>query len=287
MPLDINSRVLLNSGYEIPLLGYGVYQTPADITEDVVAHAIKAGYRHVDSAVAYRNEAPSAAALIKSGVPRSEIFFTTKIPPRALSYSNTKSYIAESLSATGLDYIDLYLLHAPYGGKEARIGAWRALVEGVKAGKIRSIGVSNYGVHHLEELEKYIKEVDAKEGAGAGGVLSVNQVELHPWLPRGDIVEWCQKKGVILEAYSPLVRATKNDDPRLVPLAKKYNKSASQILLRWSLQKGFVPLPKSVTKSRIEENAQLYDFELSEEDMKSLEMNVYEPCAWDPTVSSD
>ncbi|KAF2496887.1 Aldo/keto reductase [Lophium mytilinum] len=288
MALNINSSYKLNSGYEIPILGYGVYQTPADITESVVTHALQTGYRHIDSAVAYRNEKPSAAALLKSSLPRSSVFFTTKVPPKDLGYDSAKAHIAESLSITGLDYIDLYLLHAPYGGKEARLGAWKALVEGVAAGKIRSIGVSNYGVHHLEELEAWIKEVDGREGAGKGGVLSVNQVELHPWLPRDDIVGWCKARRVVVEAYCPIVRATKAEDPLLLPLAKKYNKSTSQILLRWSLQKGFVPLPKSVTPSRIEENAALYDFELSDAEMKSLDIDgVYEPCAWDPTVSSD
>lgn len=134
-----------------------------------------------------------------SSLPRASIFFTTKIPPKSLAYETTKQHIAETFERTGLDYIDLFLLHAPYGGKEARIGAWKALVEGVKEGKIRSIGVSNYGVHHLEELEGWIKETESKEGKGAGGVLSVNQVELHPWLPRGDIVAWCKERGVILE----------------------------------------------------------------------------------------
>ncbi|KAF2247619.1 Aldo/keto reductase [Trematosphaeria pertusa] len=285
--LTIDSTYRMPSGYDIPVLGYGVYQTPADVASDVVAHALKTGYRHVDSAVGYRNEAASADGMRKSGIPRSELFFTTKVPPRQLGYESAKQHIANSLKETGFDYIDLYLLHAPYGGKEARLGAWKALVEGVETGKIRSIGVSNYGVHHMEELESWIKSTEEKEGKGKGGVLSVNQVELHPWLARKDIVDWCKKRGVILEAYSPLVRATKSDDPLLVPLAKKYNKTTSQILLRWSLQMGFVPLPKSVTKSRIEENADLYDFELTAEDMKSLDTGVYEPCAWDPTTSTD
>ncbi|KAF1954937.1 Aldo/keto reductase [Byssothecium circinans] len=285
--LTLESKYKLNSGYEIPVLGYGVYQTPANVASEVVEHAIKTGYRHVDSAVAYRNEAASADGMKKSGIPREQLYFTTKIPPREINYNNAKNHIENSLKETGFDYIDLYLLHAPYGGKEGRIGAWKALVEGVEAGKIRSIGVSNYGVHHLDELETYIKSTDEKEGKGKGGVLSVNQVELHPWLARKDIVDWCNKRGVILQAYSPIVRATKTDDPLLLPLAKKYGKTTSQILLRWSLQMGFVPLPKSVTKSRIEENAQLYDFELTEEEMKSLDTGVYEPSAWDPTVSTD
>lgn len=234
--LTIDSKYRMPSGYEIPILGYGVYQTPADVASDVVEHAIRHGYSHVDSAVAYRNEAPSAEGMKKSGVPRDQLFFTTKIPPRSMSYETAKQHIDKSLKETGFEYVDLYLLHSPYGGKEARIGAWKALVEGVEAGKIRSIGVSNYGVHHLEELEAYIKETDEKSGKGKGGVLSVNQVELHPWLARKDIADWCKQRGVILEAYSPVVRATKADDPLLVPLAKKYDKTTAQILLRWSLQ---------------------------------------------------
>ncbi|KAF1831264.1 2,5-diketo-D-gluconic acid reductase A [Decorospora gaudefroyi] len=287
MALTINSSYTLPSGYEIPVLGYGVYQTPADIASEVVQHAIKVGYRHVDSAVAYRNEKDSAEGMMKSDVPRSELFFTTKIPPKNMGYDTAKQHIENTLKVTGLDYVDLYLLHSPYGGKENRIGAWKALVEGVQASKIRSIGVSNYGTHHLDELEGWIKEAEEKEGKGKGGVISINQIELHPWLARPDIVAWCKERGVFCEAYSPLVRATKNDDPLLKPLAEKYNKTPSQILLRWSLKMGFIPLPKSVTKSRIEENAHLYDFELTEEDMKSLDTGLYEPCAWDPTTTRD
>ncbi|KAI4720911.1 Aldo/keto reductase [Aureobasidium sp. EXF-10727] len=285
--LNINSTVRMNSGYEIPLLGYGVYQTPMDIAEEVTAHAVKCGYRHADSAAAYRNEAPTAAGLLKAQVPRSELFFTSKVPPKAINYDAAKVVIDESLRLTGLDYIDLYLLHAPYGGRENRLGAWKALVEAVEAGKVRSIGVSNYGVHHLNELEEWIKQTEEKDGKGKGGVLSVNQVELHPWLARDDIAEWCKKRGVVLEAYCPLVRATKINDPLLTPLAKKYNKTTSQILLRWGLQKNFVILPKSVTPARIEENKDIYDFELSEEDMQVLRTGRYEPCAWDPTTSRE
>jgi diketogulonate reductase-like aldo/keto reductase len=152
---------------------------PADIAEDVVHHALKTGYRHVDSAAAYRNEAPSAAGVQASKLPRSSIFYTSKVPPKSMSYEGAKKVIDDTLAAVGdkLDgYVDLYLLHCPYGGREARLGAWKALVEAVDAGKIRSIGVSNYGVHHLEELEEHIKEVDAKEGKGQPRVLSVNQV---------------------------------------------------------------------------------------------------------------
>jgi diketogulonate reductase-like aldo/keto reductase len=171
---------------------------PAAEAEKVVLHAFKVGYRHVDSATAYRNEAPSAAGIKKSGIPREQLFFTSKVPPRSMSYSAATKCVNESLKETGLDYIDLYLLHSPYGGKQGRLGAWKALAEAVKAGKVRSIGVSNYGVHHLEELEEYIKSEDAK-GSGQGGVLSVNQIELHPWLARPDIVKWCTDRNVLLE----------------------------------------------------------------------------------------
>jgi diketogulonate reductase-like aldo/keto reductase len=233
---NINTKYRMLSGYDIPALGYGVYQTPAGEATEVVQHAMKVGYRHVDSAVAYRNEAPTAEGMKTAGIPREELFFTTKIPPKDLGYDNAKQHIDNTIKITGFDYVDLYLLHSPYGGKEARIGAWKALVEGVEAGKIRSIGVSNYGVHHLDELEAWIKETEAKEGSGKGGVLSINQVELHPWLARPDIVNWCKQRGVLCEAYCPIVRATKNDDPLLLSLAKKHGKTPSQILIRWSLQ---------------------------------------------------
>ncbi|KAF2430343.1 Aldo/keto reductase [Tothia fuscella] len=222
----------------------------------------------------------------RSGIPREQLFFTSKVPPREINYKDAKKSIDKTLEVTGLDYVDLYLLHAPYGGKECRLGAWQALVEAVEAGKVKSIGVSNYGVHHLEELETYINEKE-KEGKGKGGVLSVNQVELHPWLARPDIVGWCKERGVLMEAYSPLVRGDRMDDDRLVALGKKYNKTFAQILVRWSLQMGFSPLPKSVTKTRIEGNAQVYDFELTAEDMKTLDTDEYSPTAWDPTTSKD
>ena len=183
------------------------YSRPSGEAEKVVLHALKVGYRHVDSAIVYRNEEPSAKGLKKSGIPRDQLFFTTKIPPQSMSYEAAARCVNESLKKTGLDYIDLYLLHAPYGGKAGRLGAWKALAEAVEAGKIKSIGVSNYGVHHLEELEEYIKNEDTRRGPGKGGVLSINQVELHPWLARPDIVKWCTDRGVLLEvSISSIIR---------------------------------------------------------------------------------
>lgn len=146
-------------------------------------------------------------------------------------------------------------------------------------GKIRSIGISNYGVHHLDELETYIN-------SGVGGTIDVGQWELHPWLPRDDIVSWCRRRNVVLEAYCPLVRGERASDGVLMKMSEKYRKTWAQVLVRWSLQKGFVPLPKSVTLARIEENAKVYDFELSQGDMEDLESpkGRYEPCSWDPTT---
>ncbi|KIW30875.1 uncharacterized protein PV07_02567 [Cladophialophora immunda] len=279
---DIKTAYRMNSGYEIPALGYGVYQTPAATCEEVTLDAFRVGYRHVDSARAYRNEQPCADAIRNSGLKREEIFFTSKVPPKSMGYEAAKKSIESSFFQTGLDYIDLYLIHSPYGGKEARCGAWKALAEAQKAGKIRSIGISNYGVHHLDELEEYIKT------SGVGGTIDVGQWEIHPWLPRDDIVEWARKRNVVVEAYCPIVRGQRANEPVLKQLSEKHGKTWAQILLRWSLQKGFVPLPKSVTPSRIEENAAIYDFELDEDDMKSLHFpSSYAPCSWDPTTSHD
>ncbi|KAI9821077.1 MAG: hypothetical protein M1827_003811 [Pycnora praestabilis] len=277
---DINSKYRMNSGYEIPVLGYGIRLL---VLFYILSNLI---LRQLNSGTVYRNEEPSASAIKKSGLPRSEIFFTSKVPPKGMGYDGTKAAIQESLQKTGLEYIDLYLIHAPYGGKEGRDGAWKALAEAQQAGKIRSLGVSNYGVHHLDELEAYIKELEAQNGKGKGGSIDVGQWELHPWLARPDIVEWCEKRKIVLEAYCPIVRGKRFDEPILQPLVKKYNKTPAQVLIRWSLQKGFVPLPKSVTHSRIEENSKVYDFELTAEEMKSLETGDYSPCAWDPTVAS-
>ncbi|MCJ1235067.1 hypothetical protein MMC14_003031 [Varicellaria rhodocarpa] len=262
---DINTKQRMPSGYDIPVLGYGIYQTPPQITKDVTLHAFKTGYRHVDSARMYRNEGGAGAAVKKSGVPREDIFFTTKVYTRDMGY----------------------LIHAPYGGRDARLGSWRALVEAQKAGEIRSLGVSNYGIHHLEELQAYISQQESQHGKGAGGVISVGQWEIHPWLMRTDIVEWCQKRGIVIEAYSPIVQGTRWGEKSLQKLQEKKGKTGAQILLRWSLQKGLVPLPKSVTPARIEENAKLYDLELTDNEIKSLDTKEYAPVCWDPVKSDD
>jgi len=284
--LKLQTKIRLPSGHEIPQLGFGVWQTPAHDAEVVCNQAIEAGYRHIDSAAAYRNEAGCGASVRAAKVPRSELFFTSKVPPRSLSYEAAKAQVNRTLAETGLEYVDLMLLHAPYGGSAARKGAWRALVEAVEAGKVRSIGVSNYGVHHLDELERHIAELEAERGGkGKGGVLSVGQWEIHPWCARNDIAEWCKKRGVAVEAYSPLVRGERWGEEKLQELAARYGVSEAQVLIRWSLQKGYIPLPKSVTPARIKANADVYGFELTGEEVEELESAKYAPVCWDPSVS--
>lgn len=210
----------------------------------------------------------------------------TTVPARTFSYENTKAQVARTLELTGLDYIDLMLLHAPFGGSAARKAAWKALVEAVEEGKVRSIGVSNYGVHHLDELETHIAELEVERGGkGKGGVISVGQWEIHPWCPRNDIGEWCAKRGIAVEAYSPLVRGKRWGEPVVKRVAEKYNVTEAQVLIRWSLQKGYIPLPKSVTPSRIQQNADVYGFELTPEEVKEVETDEYSPVGWDPNVS--
>ncbi|KAK5806321.1 hypothetical protein VI817_000579 [Penicillium citrinum] len=261
-----------------------VYKTPPDDTERCCLEALKAGYRHIDSAAIYKNEAGCGNAMRASAIPRDQIFFTSKVID--ISYDGAKNQIEQSLSLSKLDYIDLMLLHQPRGGSDNRKGAWRALVEAVEAGKVRSIGVSNYGVHHLDELEKYISTLEVERGGkGRGGVISINQVELHPWLGRKDIVDWCTQRGIYLEAYCPIVRGARFDEPAVQKLADKYGKTPAQVLIRWSLDKGFIPLPKSVTPERIVANADVYDFSLTAEEVQSLETDEYSPVAWDPTVT--
>ncbi|KAK4043871.1 NADP-dependent oxidoreductase domain-containing protein [Parachaetomium inaequale] len=286
--LSITSTLRLPSGYEIPRLGFGVYQTPAKDTARCVSEAFEAGYQHIDSAAAYKNEDACGDAIrAASSIPRDKIFFTSKVPPRKMGYEDTKAQIADSLARSGLEYIDLMLLHSPYGGSARRKGSWKALVEAVEAGKVRSIGVSNYGVHHLDELERHIAELEEERGGkGKGGVISVGQWEIHPHCARRDIVEWCAKRGIAVEAYSPLVQGKRWGEPVTKKLADKYGKSEAQILIRWSLEKGLVPLPKSATAGRIRENAQVYDFELTPEEVRELETDEYSPVCWDPTVAS-
>ncbi|OBZ72778.1 Glyoxal reductase [Grifola frondosa] len=257
MSLTISSTVRLLSGAYMPRLGFGVYMNddcaPACLT------ALKHGYRHIDSARVYRNEVEVGKAIRESGIPREEIFVTTKIMAEEHGYESTLKAVDNSLERFGFTYLDLYLIHAPLSNKQKRLETWRALIDAKNAGKLRSIGVSNYGVKHMEEIREAGLETP-----------SINQVEVQPFCQQKEIVNYCNKHGIVVQAYCPLLRG-KHDDPVLQEVAKKYNKEVAQVLVRWSLQHGFVPLPKSATDSRIISNANVYDFEIAAEDIAKLD----------------
>ncbi|EJD07799.1 Aldo/keto reductase [Fomitiporia mediterranea MF3/22] len=255
--LTLQSTVKLSSGYDMPVLGLGVYQNYACIP--ACEAALRHGYRLIDTAQMYRNEADVGRAVKDSGIPREEIYITTKISQKSHGYDSTLSVVEESLSKLGVSYIDLYLIHSPLSGRENRLATYRALLERRDAGKIRSVGVSNYGVRHLEELHEAGLETP-----------SVNQIELHPFCQQKDIVEYCTQRGIVVQAYCPLIRADFSS-PILQRVAKNVNKDPAQVLVRWSLQRGFVPLPKSSVPERVVSNANVFDLTLSDSDMAMLD----------------
>lgn len=258
----------------MPRLGFGVYQSK-DAANSVTV-ALQVGYRHVDSARMYRNEGQVADVIARSSIPRDEIFFTTKVYSAEHGSKETGKAVDDSLKTVSrcTDYFDLILLHDPKAGRKKRIEAYRALLKAKDEGKTKDVGVSNYGVKHLQEIEQ--------EGLP---MPAVNQIELHPWCQQKPIVDYCKENNVVVQAYCPLVRAERNDDPTLLSIAKAIDRTPAQVLVRWSLQKGFVPLPKSDTPSRIKENAQVFDFELSREHMDtldSLDQGKAGACSWNP-----
>lgn len=289
--MSIATITKLPSGNDIPSIGLGVYETPREETANVVKTALGLGYRHVDSAQYYENEGASSEGILqfleenKGSVERSDIFFTTKIANFNHGYELTKASITKSLERLQgegsdpnrtLGYIDLALIHSPMSDKEKCLGLWQALQEAVAEGTIKSIGLSNYNTHHIDELLQW---------EGLKVKPAVNQIELHPWLQRIDLVKYCREHDIALEAYSPLVRGEKFDDPQLQAYAKKYNKTAAQILIRWSLQSGYITLPKSVHEERLKSNLDVLDFELSEEDVENLgDKTAYLVTVWDPTT---
>ena len=279
----ISEIIKLNSGNTIPSVGLGVYLTPPNVTENITIEALKAGYRHIDSAQYYENEHEVCEGISKwikedpSKNKREDVFFTTKIFDVNHGYELTKKAINASLEkAKDIGYIDLILMHSPQSNYEKRHGSWIALQEAVKSGLVKNIGVSNYGVKHLKELLSY-SDLTIKP--------AVNQVEIHPWLARKDITEYCKENDIKIEAYSPLVKGLKMNDEHLVSLSKKYNKTPAQILLNWSLSKGYIVLPKTVTPSRLVPNLEATSFQLSDEDIATLD-NIDESLitCWDPTV---
>ncbi|TBU44990.1 Aldo/keto reductase [Dichomitus squalens] len=243
-------------GPSLPRLGLGVYKN--EDPKPAVLAALKHGYRHIDTARMYRNEQAVGQAVRESGVPRGQVFVTSKVDSKEHGSDVTPKAIEDSVQKLGLGHIDLLLIHSPLSGKEKRLEAWKAFIAARDKGQVHNIGVSNYGVKHLEEIREAGLETP-----------SVNQLELHPFCQQKEIVEYCQKHGIVAEAYTPLIRGGWNDT--IVDIGKKYNKDPAQVLVRWSLQRGFVPLPKSANPERVVSNAQVYDFELSTEDLKTLD----------------
>ncbi|KAI8135458.1 hypothetical protein DUD61_000826 [Geotrichum candidum] len=293
MSFKTNSLVKLNSGNSIPRIGFGLWQTKPSEAIDSVFVALEAGYRQIDTAKSYNNERDAVEGILRflekpgQTVKREDIFYTTKIWNADQGYEKGLVAIDEALDKLSghskegqtnrnLGYIDLVLIHNPVTSRERRLGTWKALQEGLKTGKIKSIGVSNYGIPHLEELFNW---------EGQTITPAVNQFELHPWLQRTELVKYIRDRNILPVAYSPLTRGQRFDDPKLVELAKRYNKSPAQILIKWSIQAGFVPLPKSTHPQRIKDNIDIDDFELTKEEFEGLgDKNENGFTVWDPIV---
>jgi diketogulonate reductase-like aldo/keto reductase len=271
--LKIDTKVKLNNGVEMPLFGLGTFQMRSGKeTQQAVLAALEAGYRLIDTAQMYGNEEDVGIALKKSGIPREEIFITTKLWNSEHGYQKTLNACEESLEKLDLPYVDLYLIHWPVQG--LRNETWKAMVTLLEGGKCRAIGVSNYMIRHLEELLAHSDTVPV-----------VNQVEFSPYLYLSDLLEFCRTHKIQLEAYSPLTKGYKLNDQKLANVAKKYSKTPAQILIRWVLQKVVVVIPKSSHKERILENADVFDFEISPDDMKLLDsFNQNMRTSWDPTT---
>ena len=251
--------VELNNGVKMPQLGFGVFQVP-DLKEceQAVLDAIDSGYRLIDTAAAYHNEEAVGAAIKKSGVAREELFITSKLWVSDASYERAKKGIETSLNKLGLDYIDLYLLHQPYGDV---IGAWKALEEAYHAGKVRAIGVSNF---YADQLKNLILTCDVKP--------VINQIEVNPWYQQKQEIKLNQAEDVRVEAWAPFAEGKHNifQNEVLAEIRQKYGKANGQVILRWLMQRGIVVIPKSVHKNRMEENFDVFDFELSDEDMQTI-----------------
>jgi diketogulonate reductase-like aldo/keto reductase len=272
MEVDLASSIVLRPGVEIPRVGLGVFRAGAGTpTQNSVKWAIAAGYRHIDTAAVYGNERDVGQAIRDCGVPREQIFVTTKLWNADQGHDETLRAFDRSFEALGLPYIDLYLMHWPVPDK--RLASWRAMQTLQGDGRCRAIGVSNFTEAHLEQLLLHANVPPA-----------VNQVELSPFLQQRELVHRCRELGIVVEAYSPLTRGQRLEDRRLRMIADAVQRSPAQVLIRWGLQKDFVVLPKSTTKARIEENAQVFDFRLSPELMARLdELDENLRVAWDPT----
>jgi len=256
----LTDTTVLGNGVRMPWLGLGVWKvTEGQEVEHAVRTAIETGYRSIDTAAVYGNEEGVGRAIRDSGVPRDELFVTTKVWNADQGYDSTLAAYEQSLGKLGLDYVDLYLIHWPVKGKYK--DTWKALEHLYEQGRVRAIGVSNFHVHHLDDL---LQDAVVKP--------MVNQVEYHPRLSQRPLLAYCQKNGIQMEAWSPLMQGKELiSHELLVGLGQKYGKSPAQIILRWDLQNGVVTIPKSVTPSRIRENADIFDFQLSAEDMALID----------------
>ncbi len=260
----------LSTGQRIPQVGLGVWQAPRGDARTAVAAALRVGYRHVDTAMIYRNEADVGQAVRESGIPRSEIFVTTKLWNADQGYESALQAFDASLARLGLDYVDLYLIHWPVPRK--RLDSWRALERLFEEKRARAIGVSNFLKPHLEELLARARVVPA-----------INQIELTPFLQRRETVALCRDRGIVVEAYSPLTRGLRLAHPAVVEIARIAKRTPAQVLLRWGVQHGFVVLPKSVSQARIAENVALFDFELDAAAMTRLDaLEEGLTTGWDP-----
>ena len=265
---NVNSPIKLNNGVEIPCVGYGTFRTDPAVTAQAVQDAIAAGYRHIDTAKVYENEVGVGQGIKAASVPREELFVTSKLWNTDRGYEATKAAFQASLDRLGLDYLDLYLIHWPanekqFGADAAKINAetWRAMEELYEAGKIRAIGLSNFMPHHVAELLKTAKIKPM-----------VDQIEVHPGCTHAEEIKKLQAMDIVVEAWGPLggQGATVLVDPTMQKIAATHGKSTAQVSLRWILQQGVVPLPKSVHVDRLKQNMELFDFELSNEEMQTI-----------------
>jgi len=259
MALTLSSKLTLNNGVEMPVLGLGTFQSKSGReTQQAAEWALEAGYRHIDTAAAYGNEQDVGAAIRECGIPTAEIFITTKVWNDDHGYDSTLRAYDESCRKLGVDSIDLYLIHWPIRG--TRMDTWRALVHLYEQGRVRAVGVSNYTSKHLQEVL-----------VGASLVPAVNQYETSPFNTRQALHDFCREKGIQVESYSPLARGKKLDDHTVAEIARQYGKTPAQVLIRWALEKGMVVIPKSIRRERIIENANIFDFSLSAADIQQLD----------------
>jgi len=270
--LTAHSTISLNNGIKMPIVGYGTWKIlPNSSARKAVGSALSVGYRNIDTARIYLNEKGVGKAIQKSKVDRKELFVSTKLWNSDQGYDKTSKAFDKSLKRLGLDYVDMYLMHWPV--PEKRLESWRAMVEIYKSGRAKAIGVCNFTEEHLADL---ISHSDI--------VPMVNQVEFHPFLYQKMLLEYCQENKIIVEAYSPLAHGRRMQDPVLCEIAAKHAKHVVQVMLRWNIQLGNVVIPKSTSLERMQDNLDLFDFELDKSDMEQIEnLNENYRTCWDPT----